>query len=70
MKKVLLGLGLLVSTLSFGQVYVITTDSDGRILYMAVLQKSLFKTVSLDRVGENGVRLSFKMKSDNSTRSA
>ena len=70
MRKVLLVLGLLVSTLSFGQVDVITTDSDGRILYMAILQKSLFKTVSLDRVGENGVRLSFKMKSDNSTHSA
>ena len=66
MKKVLLGLGLLVSTLSFGQVDVIKTDSYGRIL---VSQKSLFKTVSLDRVGENGVRLSFKMKSDNLTRS-
>ena len=70
MRSLVLGLGLLVSTLSFGQVDVIKTDSDGRILYMAVLQRSPFKTVSLDRVGENGVRLSFKFKSDNSTQSA
>jgi hypothetical protein len=70
MKRLVLVLGLVVSTLSFGQVDVIKTDSDGRILYMGVLQNSPFKTVSLNRVGENGVRLSFKFKSDNSTQSA
>jgi hypothetical protein len=70
MRRLVLVLGLVVSTLSFGQVDVIKTDSDGRILYMGVLQNSPFKTVSLNRVGENGVRLSFKFKSDNSTQSA
>ena len=68
MKKLLLGIVLLVSTINYGQVSVITTDRNEDLLYMNI--NSQFKSVSLDREGVNNVRLSFEFKSDNSIKSA